>query len=500
LCRLKLYWVKSIEDLPNYLSRPAPMTVPPNFRRLGFHYFPDASHYREHDLDVWLPKMQSLGCSWLTMLAPPERAVPEYFIDGLIRAGIQPILHLKLPIEPLRQESSLQLLLESYAHWGVKYLVLFDRPNMRASWQPSTWAQADLVERFLDLFIPLAEMTRKVGLCPVFPALEPGGDYWDIAFLQAALRGLERRGKMALIDSMALGAYAWANNLPLDWGSGGPERWPTARPYLTPKGAQDQRGFRIFDWYLTVTQAELGFTRPILLLKAGSRIGDHADPDRPKVDEMAHARRNLALARWMCGETQMEDAELCLSPQLEAVPSEVLACNFWLLSAAENSRDHADAWYPSPEKSLPASGLMRQWVEGWLKTNSSPEKGIESAQSPNLQITSQLREGGVGGDSFAATGPDRLEESSKSNAHPIAHYLLLPSYEWGIDEWYLDMTRAFVKEHQPTLGFSIAEASLARRVTVVGGVQAFPDSVIETLQNAGCAVERMIADGTVLAT
>jgi hypothetical protein len=57
-----------------------------------------------------------------------------------------------------------------------------------------------------------------------------------------------------------------------------------------------------------------------------------------------------------------------------------------------------------------------------------------------------------------------------------------------------------VKEHQPTMGFSITEASLARRVTVVGGVQAFPDSVIESLRKAGCAVERMIADGTVLAT
>ena len=50
------------------------------------------------------------------------------------------------------------------------------------------------------------------------------------------------------------------------------------------------------------------------------------------------------------------------------------------------------------------------------------------------------------------------------------------------------------------LGFSIAEASLAKRVTVVGGVQAFPDSILETLRNAGCAVERMIVDGTVLAT
>jgi hypothetical protein len=476
------------------------MTIPPDYRRLGFHYFPDANHYRKHDLDVWLPKLQSLGCSWLTMLAPAQRAVPEYFIDGLMHAGIQPILQLYLPIEPLRQESSLQLLLESYAHWGVKYVVLFDRPNMRTSWQPSTWAQVDLVERFLDLFIPLAEMTRKVGICPVFPALEPGGDYWDIAFLQAALRGLERRGKMTLIDSMALGAHAWADNLPLDWGSGGPERWPTAHPYFTPKGAQDQRGFRIFDWYLTITQAELGFTRPILLLKAGSRVGDRGDASRPAVDEMAHARRNLALARWMCGETQPQDTELYFSPQLEPVPAEVLTCNFWLLSAAENSLDARDAWFPSPDKSLPASSLMRQWVEGWPSSAPISDESMGSAQSPNLQTEAAAQKDETNANSLDSNKPNSPEGSPISNPHPIAHYLLLPKYEWGIDEWYLDMTRAFMKEHQPTMGFSIGEASLARRVTVVGGVQAFPDSVIEKLHEAGCVVERMIADGTVLAT
>jgi hypothetical protein len=476
------------------------MTTPTNTHRLGFHYFSDADHYREHDLEVWLPKLQSLGCSWLTMLAPAERAVPEYFINGIIHAGIQPVLHLNLPIEPFRQESSLQLLLESYAHWGVKYLVLFDRPNLRASWQPSVWAQADLVERFLDLFIPLAEMTRKVGLCPVFPALEPGGDYWDIAFLKAALRGLERRGKMTLIDGMALGANAWADNLPLDWGTGGPERWPAARPYFTPKGAQDQRGFRIFDWYLTITQAELGFTRPILLLKAGSRIGDHTDPSHPEVDEMTHARRNLALARWMCGETQLQDPELFQSTQPEPIPSEVLACNFWLLSAAQDSQDAANAWYPSLEKSLPASGLLRQWVEGWQKTNLSSDKGMTSSQPAQIQTPPQPQKVEANTVPPSSNNPVSPESSPGSNDHPIAHYLLLPRYEWGIDEWYLDMTRAFMKANQPTMGFSISEACLARRVTVVGGVQAFPDSVVETLHNAGCAVERMIADGTVIAT
>ncbi|PKP01191.1 MAG: hypothetical protein CVU11_15960, partial [Bacteroidetes bacterium HGW-Bacteroidetes-6] len=41
----------------------------------------------------------------------------------------------------------------------------------------------DLVERFLDRFLPLANQVVSEGAVPVMPALEPGGNYWDTAFL-----------------------------------------------------------------------------------------------------------------------------------------------------------------------------------------------------------------------------------------------------------------------------------------------------------------------------
>ena len=239
---------------------------------------------------------------------------------------------------------------------------------------------------------------------------------------------------------------------------------------------------------------------PYCLVKARRECEERGSPRGRAVRERDQTRRNLALARWMCGETKLEDPELCLSPELEPVPADVLACNFWLLSAAESSEHIAQGWYPSQEKSLPVSGLMRQWVAGWLKPSQPSDKGMGIAQPVNLQTTPQSQRHETNSDSPEAIEQIKPAGFSGENNHPIAHYLLLPSYEWGIDEWYLDMTRRFVKEHQPTLGCSIAEASLARRVTVVGGVQAFPDSIIETLRDAGCAVERMIADGTVLAT
>ena len=52
--------------------------------RLGFHYFPDTLHYQNSDLNKWLPILQELGASWITLIAPIQRAIPESFLKGLI--------------------------------------------------------------------------------------------------------------------------------------------------------------------------------------------------------------------------------------------------------------------------------------------------------------------------------------------------------------------------------------------------------------------------------
>ena len=55
----------------------------------------------------------------------------------------------------------------------LNILPLFDRPNLLKNWSPSDWAQRNLVERFLDIFIPIAQRALNAGLIPVFPPLEP---------------------------------------------------------------------------------------------------------------------------------------------------------------------------------------------------------------------------------------------------------------------------------------------------------------------------------------
>jgi hypothetical protein len=435
--------------------------------RLGFHYYPDTLHYRESDLCAWLPELRTLGASWITLVAPPDRAIPEAFVRGLLESGIQPVLHFHIQPDQCPQINELSLLFNTYTRWGIKYVAMFDRPNLRTAWGPTSWAQNNLVERFLDIYLPLAETALKYDLIPVFPPLEPGGDYWDTAFLRASLQGIQRRGHLQLLEKLVLGAYAWTDNKPLNWGAGGPERWPGARPYHTPANEEDQRGFRIFDWYLTIAQAVLHEPNPIILIGAGSRLGDHGDQNWPIVDEVIHAQKNMTIAQRMVCPVQTISPIASECDPLEPVPPEVLACNFWLLSVAPGDPHASQAWFQPEGQNLPIVGALRQWIA-------------------ERQLTP----------SFSNDTPT----VSRSMDHPISHYLLIPTYEWGVADWHLDVIRPFVKKHYPTVGFSLDEALLAKRVTVVGGGLSFSDEDIDKLISAGCIVERISGDGTNIAT
>jgi hypothetical protein len=351
--------------------------TPQNNTRLGFHYFPDLDHYSERDLRTWLPELKSLDASWITLIAPTDRAIPEPFICGLIEGAIEPILHFPVSFESFPTARDLAFLFKNYARWGVNYVVLFDRPNSRCVWPKSAWAQTHLVERFLDHFIPLAEIALHSGLIPVFPPLEPGGDYWDTAFLRSALESLLRRQKTELIESMVLGAYAQAGELPLNWGSGGPERWPNVRPYFTPPGSEDQQGFHIFDWYIAITNAVLDRATPLLLFRAGSRPLINRGSKINNLDAKTHSLRNLAIAKSLIASTQSDRLTYLDKSTLSAldpIPSQVLGCNFWILSTSSQSSHFNEAWIKPDGSHKAVAKVLRDWN---VKRKSTVERPIE---------------------------------------------------------------------------------------------------------------------------
>lgn len=431
--------------------------APFNAKRLGIHYFPDSDHFGKKDIQQWLPLMQSLGFHWLTLRAPSNRAIPEEFLHELNLADIKPIVHLPLTLENAPTANEISPLLSAYAHRGVRYVAFFDRPNLRSSWPNIGWTQRKLVERFLEIFLPLAHAALDEGLSPLFPPLEPGGDYWDTAFLRAALEEMQSRGEGLLLEQMGLSAYAWTEDKALDWGIGGPENWPASLPYSTPEGSQDQRGFRIFDWYNAIARATVGKELPMLVLAAGNKADSKNDSgvENARVIEMA---KQLAI-----NEDQVD-------PSANSVPQNVLAFNYWLLAAQEGSPDEETGWF-DPE------GRPREVVSAWQawKQNYLGAKRVLDQKTP------------------------QSSEERKNSKSLFNHYLLLPTHEWGASDVDFELIKPFVLKHKATAGYAIEEAQQASRVTLLGGKESYPEDIIQQLKQAGCLVDHVEANGTTIA-
>jgi hypothetical protein len=447
---------------------------PSHKNRLGFHYYPDTLHYCESDLQHWLPELEAMGASWLVVQSSVNRAIPEFFLRTLIDAGIEPIVRFESSLSSPVDLPIVSPLLHAYAHWGVNGVVWFDRPNARRSWAASDWAQQDLVERFLDRFLPLANLTVQTGLAPILPPLEPGGSYWDTAFLRSTLESLRRRKQTAVLHRLVLAAYAWSQQKPLNWGAGGPDCWPASRPYITKEGEEDQCSFRIFDWYKAIAEAVLDRPRPMILFGAGSSTDPNLS-SQPAFDPQTHSQQNLAIVKLLNGEPVREPNNPLIT--LNPVPTEVIACNMWLLSSAIGGTHEKSAWYSDREPKLPIIERLKNWA----------------AENKTVKKEAWLEE------------PQKVEQKQQAkveglNHHPIQHYLLLPTFEFGIADWHLNIIRPFIKKYRPTVGFSLTEAALASRVTVIGNAHAVPDEVLDSLRLGGSFVERINGDGTSIAT
>lgn len=415
---------------------------PPNDTGLGFHYLPDADHYGREHLGPWLSELQAMGASWLVLVATPERPVPEFFLRELVATRIEPVVRLLAhPIGSLDARSLVETL-RAYAACGVHYLTFYDRPNLIGQWASADWAKPALVERLVDLMRPCWEQAVAAGLYPVLTPLEPGGDYWDTAFLASILEALEQRGGAHLLDRLVVGAYLFAYNRPLSWGRGGPRRWPQSRPYATPPGAEDQRGFRLFDWYDEIVRQRLGRPLPIIALGGGVVIGDDQGEGFPPIDEEAHAQRSLEMAR------QMMVGEL---------PESLFNLAFWLLCAGEDLSLEPAAWYKGDGTKLAAVEALRS-LEHRPRALAVPR----GAKAPSIPQTK-----------------------------PLYHYLLFGASQNGVAERDLEAARAYIRRFRPALGFRPEEAMQAEFVTIVGDAGSVELATERMIRAAGCKVERI---------
>ncbi len=402
----------------------------------GFHYFPDEQHYRIADLERWLPELQALGAAWLTLRASAERAVPEAFINALVQAGIEPIIHIPHSgVEPFDLED-LASLAAAYRNWGVNYVVLYDQPNQREQWPAGTFDQLHLIERFLTCWLPAVKVLRACGLAAVFPPLRQGGTFWDLSFLRTSIETLTAWGETELMHDMILGAYAFAGPHPADWGRGGQTAWPAAQPYCTPPGSEDQLGFRAFEWYAEVTAECLGQPLPTLVLAGGARFGELDTKTGQPLDIAWHTTCNANIAHAMTN---------------RHLPDYLLNMNFWLL-AAEGQPAAAAAWFPAGSQPLPVCQQL-------------------SPPVASATLASNARTPGA--------------------AKRLPHYVLLPTLEHGPSEWHWRAAGGFVRDQHAACGYSAEDAAAALQVTVVGSEQEISRQVETGLRGIGCKVRRV---------
>ncbi len=401
---------------------------------LGIHYYADDRHYRSKDLELWIPELQSMGLRWLALSGSISCAIPEAFLKQLTEAGIEPVL--LLDRDPIRPPTGVtESIFRAYRRAGVRFIAPFPSPNLDSSWEGGVERSSSPVEQFLSIFPPVAETILCEGMTPVLPKLDPTGSYWSLAFLEAFLSGLDRIGKGELARCLALAVDFSARNRPLDWGSGGPARWPEARPYLTPPGSQDHLGFQGYLWVDDVVRRTLGTSLPLIGLKAGATVGDLTDPEYAPVDPIRHADVNLQVAQIASG-ARFSAPVLCLC--------------FWMLAAEDGSMEASEAWFRNDGSTLPIVDSLKR-----------------RSLARNLQHSPALRKS-------------------------LRHYLLLPQEPGSLSGRTWESLRNYLLAFQPVCGFSIDEACQAEKVTILGSI---PSTIAALrLRDSGCHVEYLAAE------
>ena len=199
-------------------------------------------------------------------------------------------------------------------------------------------------------------------------------------------------------------------------------------------------------------------------------MGDAADPAFPAVDETGHATCNVDIMQAMTN---------------RQLPAYLLNVTFYLLSAPPDTPPVQYAWYRSDGTTLPVVGAFKQQIAEAAQAVADFEKQVPGgATAAGAGLKSFPPEGRNG-----KSGP--RSHTDRSVDRPIYHYLLLPTFEWGISNWHWAAVLAYVNRFQPACGFSAAEALAAENVTIVGSEQGIPAEVEQALRDAGCQVERV---------
>ncbi|MDW7755046.1 MAG: hypothetical protein SCH68_07745 [Brevefilum sp.] len=298
-----------------------------------------------------------------------------------------------------------------------------------------------MVDQFLDRFIPLAHYAVQIGMKPILPPLQPGGDYWDTSFIARVFSGLKSRQVDNVLNQLIISSFGHTFGKPLSWGKGGPERWSGSKPYNTPEGQEDQKGFNNFEWYQSIAERALMRPVPAIILEAGF-TGSTTKQESP--------------------ERTIETIRIILQA----------------LSKDQHKRNSIDE----------------------IKFNRLLQGCFFSLDKLKTSMQGELSVQGF----YKLFGAPETEKSAQifdlDKQKIISHYLLLPTHANSISDAILNKVRPVIKKYRPTVGFSLVEASFAEKVSIYPDPILFPEEVINQLRRAGCKVEILPDSGIEIAT
>ncbi len=411
-------------------------------QEIGFAYFKTPKYQVNKHITSWMKAIREVGASVVIYESAFDRAVSEDAFIIALENHLSPIVHFDAELPLARNFNDVAFLLDVYAKWGVSHVIFGDQPNVKSAWQKAGWHYENLIDHFLDRFIPLANHAVRNGIIPVFAPLKPGGDYWDTAFIELALIGLKRRRLESILEHLMLSSYGNTYNKSLSWGKGGPERWSSTKPYQTPEGQEDQIGFHNFEWVQAVGERAIGKKLPILIFDAGnsgmtSLVQDSESSIKATQEIYDLCSLNPGLEE-MSGRTAAFDESVCW-------------CTF-SLDTIENALNRQLA-----------VKIFLQIFKNQMKTEVS-------------------------------------SKAEKQGQKMISHYLLLPSYASGVSDAILNKVRPIIKHQHPTVGFSLEEAAFAKRVSVYPDPIIFSEEQLSQLRSTGSIVEVLPESGIEIAT
>lgn len=455
---------------------------------LGFHYYRDTGHFDEPSLDYWLPKLQAAGTRWLVIYAPETVEIPEEFIARLHNARIEPILVLEISLSQPPSAMLFQQRMSYYRKIGIHMVQFFNRPNMRDNWEPDEWMKPNLVTRFTRRFATYAQICVNEKIIPVYPLLERGGDYWDLAWLKTSIKILNNDYGQSLLPHLVFSVSAALDEHPAAWNQGGPAEFGQPVPYRN--GSTDHRGFFGFEWYRQILTEELGKNAPMILELSGQWYAKSDIFDVVTKESRESYLKILNMVQCGTGE----------------LPGCVLACCMYKLPSSETVSG-AGREPSSGKTAVLANTPMKMEKPSFLK--GKPAKVKEDKPKSVKRDLFKLLFHGLGflrkidiskigevlkqfGTNFATVC--RYIGRIAARGESLTDYFLFPEVTDIFTEDQLAAIGGYVKLHKCKAGKSLDEALASGSVVMLNNPALYPDFVRQQLQDKGCAIKTISLD------